>query len=175
MQEYMGSITFVSQHFIFVTITSYGPLTCSIITTTRKFFSILASVFIFNHAMAPLQWVGALLVFGGIILDTVYGKDKKTAKPTWWWYSVGVHCLHVCVSCVIFTVGYSFHRAYHVRVYRVLDLCLMWPINWFVGNVWQWALANSLAANVIGCRSKVSCNAFGNVMFDQPYWHGFVT
>jgi UDP-galactose transporter B1 len=72
----------VSQHFIFVTITSYGPLTCSIITTTRKFFSILASVFIFNHAMAPLQWVGALLVFGGIILDTVYGKDKKTTKPT---------------------------------------------------------------------------------------------
>ena len=68
------------QVFIFITVTSFGPLPCSIITTTRKFFTILASVIIFANPMNSRQWVGTVLVFTGLGLDSVYGKEKKENK-----------------------------------------------------------------------------------------------
>jgi len=68
----------IGQHFIFLTINLFGPLTASIITTTRKFFTILASVFIFSHPMSALQWFGTVLVFGGLTLDLLYGKSTAT-------------------------------------------------------------------------------------------------
>ena len=48
-----------------MTVVYFGPLTCSIITTTRKFFTILASVILFANPISPLQWVGTVLVFLG--------------------------------------------------------------------------------------------------------------
>jgi len=66
----------VGQNFIFLTVTTFGPLTCSIITTTRKFFTILASVLIFRHPMSARQWAGTGLVFAGLGLDGAYGKAK---------------------------------------------------------------------------------------------------
>jgi len=71
----------VGQHFIFTTITSFGPLKCSIITTTRKFFTILGSVIIFKNPMSPVQWLGSVLVFLGLALDTRFGKEIKH-KPS---------------------------------------------------------------------------------------------
>lgn len=68
------------QHFIFVTITTYGPLMCSIVTTTRKFFTVLASVLVFGHALFAHQWLGTVLVFGGLLLDTLYGKGGGHKK-----------------------------------------------------------------------------------------------
>lgn len=62
----------IGQNFIFMTITNFGPLPCSIITTTRKFFTILGSVIIFRHSMSWLQWVGTFLVFAGLSLDSFY-------------------------------------------------------------------------------------------------------
>ncbi|XP_067686950.1 solute carrier family 35 member B1-like [Haliotis asinina] len=70
----------LGQTFIFITVTTFGPLTCSIVTTTRKFFTILGSVLIFGNPMLPRQWVGTLLVFVGLGLDSVYGKEKKKNK-----------------------------------------------------------------------------------------------
>lgn len=67
----------LGQMFIFMTVTSFGPLTCSIITTTRKFFTILASVILFQNPMNSRQWVGTVLVFTGLGLDSAYGKEKK--------------------------------------------------------------------------------------------------
>jgi UDP-galactose transporter B1 len=67
----------VGQHFIFMTITAFGPLTCSIITTTRKFFTILSSVVIFQHPLSTLQWLGTALVFSGLLLDSAYGKERR--------------------------------------------------------------------------------------------------
>ncbi|KAK0059449.1 solute carrier family 35 member B1-like [Biomphalaria glabrata] len=67
----------LGQMFIFITVTTFGPLTCSIITTTRKFFTILASVIIFQNPMSAQQWAGTSLVFVGLGLDSVYGKEKK--------------------------------------------------------------------------------------------------
>ena len=48
-----------------MTVVYFGPLTCSIITTTRKFFTILASVILFANPISPMQWVGTVLVFLG--------------------------------------------------------------------------------------------------------------
>ncbi|KFD55620.1 hypothetical protein M513_03368 [Trichuris suis] len=65
------------QYFIFMTVSEFGPLTCSILTTTRKFFTILASVILFQNPMSNRQWLGAVLVFVGLTLDSIYGKKAK--------------------------------------------------------------------------------------------------
>lgn len=69
----------IGQFFIFLTISDFGPLPCSIITTTRKFFTVLASVIIFNNPMLPRQWLATIFVFAGLFLDSFFG---KVAKPT---------------------------------------------------------------------------------------------
>lgn len=48
--------------FIFLTVTEFGPLPCSIITTTRKFFTVLASVILFGNVLSGRQWIGTILV-----------------------------------------------------------------------------------------------------------------
>eukprot|EP00123_Amoebidium_parasiticum_P017624 comp23920_c2_seq1/m.42208 comp23920_c2_seq1/g.42208 ORF comp23920_c2_seq1/g.42208 comp23920_c2_seq1/m.42208 type:complete len:351 (-) comp23920_c2_seq1:161-1213(-) len=74
-----GAMSALGQNFIFYTIVTYGPLVVSIITTTRKFFTILASVFIFGHALTGMQWVGVFLVLGGLSVDMYYGYSKSPA------------------------------------------------------------------------------------------------
>merc|ERR1719402_533440 len=71
------------QFFIFMCVSEFGPLPCSIVTTTRKFFTVLASVIFFGNSLMTRQWMGAILVFMGIFLDGMYGKQKKSKpKPT---------------------------------------------------------------------------------------------
>ncbi|VFV47339.1 solute carrier family 35 member [Lynx pardinus] len=72
-----GLTSALGQSFIFMTVVYFGPLTCSIITTTRKFFTILASVILFANPISPLQWVGTVLVFLGLGLDAKFGKGAK--------------------------------------------------------------------------------------------------
>lgn len=60
-----------------MTVVYFGPLTCSIITTTRKFFTILASVIFFANPISSMQWVGTVLVFLGLGLDAKFGKGTK--------------------------------------------------------------------------------------------------
>lgn len=62
-----------------MTVANFGPLTCSIITTTRKFFTILASVLLFGNSLITRQWLGVFLVFAGLTLDSIYGKARKKA------------------------------------------------------------------------------------------------
>lgn len=70
------------QMFIFKTVTTFGPLTCSIFTTTRKFFTILCSIAWFGHPMSARQWLGTILVFIGLIMDNFYGKPLKSPTVT---------------------------------------------------------------------------------------------
>ncbi|XP_078280648.1 solute carrier family 35 member B1 [Rhinoraja longicauda] len=67
----------LGQSFIFMTVVYFGPLTCSIITTTRKFFTILGSVLIFGNPISSLQWMGTVFVFLGLGLDAKYGKTPQ--------------------------------------------------------------------------------------------------
>ncbi|GFY58171.1 solute carrier family 35 member B1 [Trichonephila inaurata madagascariensis] len=48
----------LGQVFIYLVVSEFGPLLCSIITTTRKFFTVLGSVFLFGNALLPRQWMG---------------------------------------------------------------------------------------------------------------------
>jgi hypothetical protein len=45
----------------------------TVTTTTRKFFTILASVVWFGHALSPIKWLAVGLVFAGLSID-VLGK-----------------------------------------------------------------------------------------------------
>ncbi|UYV78094.1 SLC35B1 [Cordylochernes scorpioides] len=55
----------LGQLFIFLTVTEFGPLPCSLVTTLRKFFTILFSVIFFGNSLVARQWLGATLVFTG--------------------------------------------------------------------------------------------------------------
>lgn len=54
------------QLFIFYTIKEFGPIVFTVIMTTRQLFSITISCFIFNHAISPISFFGAALVFSVI-------------------------------------------------------------------------------------------------------------
>lgn len=68
------------QLFIFMMVSGYGPLPCSIVTTTRKFFTVLFSVLFFRNPISGRQWIGTALVFTGLFADMIYGK-KDSGKP----------------------------------------------------------------------------------------------
>jgi len=66
------------QVFIFYTIANFTPLTLSIVTTTRKFFTVLASIIIYQHHVNIFQWMAIGLVFVGVFIEMTNG--KKHAK-----------------------------------------------------------------------------------------------
>lgn len=67
----------LGQFFIFLTVTEYGPLPCSIVTTTRKFFTVLGSIIFFGNVMTSRQWIATAIVFAGLFLDSFYSKDSS--------------------------------------------------------------------------------------------------
>ena len=48
---------------------SFSALMCSTITTTRKFFTVLVSIFSFHHAVSYVQWGAIGMVFTGLIIE----------------------------------------------------------------------------------------------------------
>ncbi|XP_015601856.1 solute carrier family 35 member B1 isoform X2 [Cephus cinctus] len=72
----------LGQFFIFLTVAEFGPLTCSVMTTTRKFFTVLGSVLLFGNNLLPRQWIATVIVFSGLFLDAMYGKTKMVIKET---------------------------------------------------------------------------------------------
>ena len=72
----------LGQYFIFMCVSEFGPLPCSLITTTRKFFTVLASVIFFGNHLIERQWLGAILVFTGLVLDGIFGKSKPKKSTT---------------------------------------------------------------------------------------------
>lgn len=72
----------LGQFFIFLTVSEFGPLPCSIITTTRKFFTVLGSVLLFGNTLLTRQWLGTILVFSGLFLDSIYGKSSSVAAKS---------------------------------------------------------------------------------------------
>jgi len=59
----------VGQVFIFFAIRYCGALLCSMVTTTRKFSTILLSVLLFGHTLSSLQWIASVMVFGSLAFD----------------------------------------------------------------------------------------------------------
>jgi solute carrier family 35 (UDP-galactose transporter), member B1 len=70
----------IGQIFIFLTLSLHGSLILVTITVTRKLFTMLLSVVWFQHPMVMGQWVGVVLVFGGIGLEAHWARNAKLIK-----------------------------------------------------------------------------------------------
>ena len=66
----------IGQVFIFFTVSLFDCYLLTIITTTRKFFSVVYSNFKFGHNFNTLQWVGASIVMICTFVE-LFSKDKK--------------------------------------------------------------------------------------------------
>lgn len=70
----------LGQQFIFLTIVGPGPLACTTITTTRKFFTVLLSVVLYpENSLNVYQWASVLLVFAGLGVE-LDDKRRKASK-----------------------------------------------------------------------------------------------
>lgn len=56
----------VGQNFIFLTISRFGSLANTTITTTRKFVSIVVSSLLSGNPLSSKQWGSVLMVFAGL-------------------------------------------------------------------------------------------------------------
>jgi len=71
----------LGQCFIYFTITEFSPLLVSTVTTTRKIFSTVYSVFRNpDNSLNEMQWAGCGLVFFGILFEMIAGMRKGKAK-----------------------------------------------------------------------------------------------
>jgi len=71
----------LGQCFIYFTITEFSPLLVSTVTTTRKIFSTVYSVFRHpDNSLNEMQWAGCGLVFFGILFEMIAGQMKGKAK-----------------------------------------------------------------------------------------------
>lgn len=75
----------MGQLFIFYTIEHFGSLALVTITVTRKLFTILLSLFWFNHQVNGRQWSCVALIFLALILESAWRfvvAPKPAVKPT---------------------------------------------------------------------------------------------
>ncbi|CAO3609113.1 unnamed protein product [Cunninghamella blakesleeana] len=68
----------LGQCFIFYTLQHYGSLRLVTVTVTRKLFTMLLSVFWFNHILSLGQWFGVALVFAAIGIEAYIKKIKSS-------------------------------------------------------------------------------------------------
>ncbi|PPR00433.1 hypothetical protein CVT24_004494 [Panaeolus cyanescens] len=70
----------LGQLFIFETLQHFGSLTLVTITLTRKLFTMLLSVIVYNHKLTAGQWLGAAVVFAGISVEAIVKRKDVHAK-----------------------------------------------------------------------------------------------
>lgn len=76
------SFSAVSGQFaITYTIKEFGALLYATIMTIRQFLSVFMSNLIFRHGMTPMQWLGAVVVFGALFYKTYAKANKPKAGP----------------------------------------------------------------------------------------------
>ncbi|KAF9624396.1 hypothetical protein IFM89_011321 [Coptis chinensis] len=69
----------VGQNFIFLTISRFGSLANTTITTTRKFVSIVVSSVLSGNPLSAKQWSSVIMVFSGLSYQ-IYLKWRKLQK-----------------------------------------------------------------------------------------------
>jgi len=70
----------VGQSFIFYTMANFDPLILSTVTTTRKIFSVLLSIFLKGHSLSAMGWSGIAMACGGILSELEEKQAKSKAK-----------------------------------------------------------------------------------------------
>lgn len=70
------------QFFIFWCISDFGNLVSTLLTTTRKFFTIILSVIWYGHKITPIQWGSVSIVFFSLLFDSYmsYVEHRKKDK-----------------------------------------------------------------------------------------------
>ncbi|KAJ6637590.1 Solute carrier family 35 member B1 like [Pseudolycoriella hygida] len=58
-------------------ITKFGALPASIVTTLRKFFTVLLSVVWYGHTLTLRQWLATLFIFGALLADAITSKTSE--------------------------------------------------------------------------------------------------
>ena len=66
-----SAVSTTVQLFIAFTIKRYGALNFALMMTLRQFLSIIFSCLVFRHELAQAQWLGTLLVIGGLVARSV--------------------------------------------------------------------------------------------------------
>lgn len=67
----------LGQFFIFASLTAFGSLYLTLITTTRKFFSVLLSVLLFGHTVSFIQWTCVATIFTSLAAQNYFTKKLK--------------------------------------------------------------------------------------------------
>ena len=67
----------IGQMFIFYTLASFGSISLVTVTVTRKLFTMLLSVFWYDHRLSNGQWGSVALVFFGIAMEEYFKKQEK--------------------------------------------------------------------------------------------------
>lgn len=65
------------QFCITAMISNFGALPLSLVTTLRKFVTVLLSVMIFNNELSIRQWIAASIIFLALFLDGYFSKKTK--------------------------------------------------------------------------------------------------
>ena len=65
----------LGQLFIFETLHHFGSLTLITLTLTRKLFTMLLSVIMYNHKLSTQQWIGTAIVFAGIAIEALFKRN----------------------------------------------------------------------------------------------------
>lgn len=73
----MSGSSVLGNLFIYATISLLGPVNLSLITTTRKIFSIFFSIVINGHVMDQFKIFGIGLVILGILLEMIWKMKPK--------------------------------------------------------------------------------------------------
>jgi len=76
----LGLTGAMGQVFIFVTVSKFGALTCSIIGLGRKITTLIVSIYIYKHEINAVQKMGLLISVGAIVMNFWGKKDKGDNK-----------------------------------------------------------------------------------------------
>ena len=79
----IGLLQVLGQISIYFIVLNFKQHIFPLVSTTRKVFTVLLSIFIFNHKMNMYQWIALILVFGGMgyelideLFSDIFGKKK---------------------------------------------------------------------------------------------------
>lgn len=59
----------LGQVFIFVTISKFGALTCSIMGLARKIATLIASIFFYGHSLSGVQFTGLVVAVASMVMN----------------------------------------------------------------------------------------------------------
>lgn len=79
------ALSVIGQSFIFYVIANFDSMVCATVTTTRKMWSVMLSITMFQHQLSSAGYGGLALALAGLAVevhDKVFGSVRKEYKAT---------------------------------------------------------------------------------------------